>query len=165
MACKRNKKINNKKKIKWRLKWSPCNYTACSKPSFQSPRSVLIIEKYSKTITIIIIIHHRLALIKLTALYINTSEHEGKRSEVNATLAHLAPPVKWLPMVPSATDFKLRNPRRRSFFYITTLSEWLTSLVLFVTKITSAKLILHSLLILREESHSNGLVSPINRSG
>lgn len=49
---------------------------------------------------IIIIIHNILHLIKLTTLYINTSEHDGKRSEDNATLAHLEPPLKWLLIIP-----------------------------------------------------------------
>lgn len=58
-------------------------------------------------IIIIIINNNILYLIKLTTLYINTSEPEGQRSEVNATLAHLAPPVKWLPIGRQGTDFKL----------------------------------------------------------
>lgn len=96
----------------------------------------------------IIIIHNILYLIKLTTLYINTSEPKGQRSEVNATLAHLAPPVKWLPIGPRGADFKLRNqPVETLVFYITALTEWSTSVVL-CDKITSAKIILHSLKIL-----------------
>lgn len=57
---------------------------------------------------IIIIIHNILLLIKLTTLYINTSEPEGQRSEVNATLAHLTPPVKWLPIGPPGPDSNLK---------------------------------------------------------
>lgn len=58
-------------------------------------------------IIIIIVIHNILYLIKLTTLYINTTKPKGQRSEVNATLAHLAPPVKWLPISPLGTEFKL----------------------------------------------------------
>lgn len=57
-------------------------------------------RKIVRSKIIIIIIHNILYLIKLTTLYINTSEPKGQRSEVNATLAHLAPPVKWLPIGP-----------------------------------------------------------------
>lgn len=64
-------------------------------------------RKIVRSKIIIIIIHNILYLIKLTTLYINTSEPEGQRSEVNATLAHLAPPVKWLPISLQGTDFKL----------------------------------------------------------
>lgn len=52
-------------------------------------------------------IHNILYLIKLTTLYINTTEPNGQKSEVNATLAHLAPPVKWLPIGPQGMDFKI----------------------------------------------------------
>lgn len=66
-------------------------------------------RKILRSKIIIIIINNIIYLIKLTTLYINTSEPEGQRSEVNATLAHLAPPVKWLPIGPRGTDFKRRN--------------------------------------------------------
>lgn len=105
-------------------------------------------RKIVRSKIIIIIIHNILYLIKLTTLYINTSEPKGQRSEVNATLAHLAPPVKWLPIGPRGADFKLRNrPAETLVFYVTAQTEWSTSVVL-CDRITSAKIILHSLKIL-----------------
>lgn len=66
-------------------------------------------RKIVRSKIIIIVIHNILYLIKLTTLYINTTKPKGQRSEVNATLAHLAPPVKWLPISPRGTEFKLWN--------------------------------------------------------
>lgn len=97
LTCKKNGKLNTLN--------DPPATTVCSWPLFQSIRCLL----HRKIVgsKIIIIIHNILYLIKLNTLYINTSEPEHQRSEVNATLAHLAPPVKWLPIGPRGTDFKL----------------------------------------------------------